>query len=84
MARVDNSKPYDERPQCAVCLRPVDGVTLHADPRTGTYTLTAHCHGARENVDLSRAELMRIGTTSGGYSVRFGTAFQRAARASVA
>jgi hypothetical protein len=78
MARVDRSATIDERPQCARCRRPVDGVTLHADPASGTFTLTAHCHGARENVDVSRSELMRIGAC-GGYAVSFGIAFQRAA-----
>lgn len=76
MPRVDAVGTNDERPHCGRCLRPVDGITMrgHGD---GQWTLTAHCHGERESVDVSSADLRAIAATNGqGKRVRFGVAFE--------
>jgi hypothetical protein len=72
MPRVETTGAIDERPMCGRCGRRVDGVTMrgHGADR---WTLTAHCHGQVESVDVSSGELQAI---AAGGAVRFGVAFE--------
>lgn len=69
---------FDDLPRCARCGRDVDDLIVSRDARSGEYTLTACCHGARETVLVSDLDMMGMLPES----VRFGVAFREACRAS--
>ena len=45
---------------CAICQRPVDRVEWRDDLNTGDRVITAHCHGDRDTMRLSQADLISM------------------------
>lgn len=66
-------------PRCARCLREVEHLERSTDHRSGDETYTAVCHGERESVTVTRAELLGFGARLTGMAFTVAFSKSRAA-----
>lgn len=56
----------DQCPLCAVCRRPVEGISTSRDLRDGSLVFTVWCHGQEETARLSEADQIRMNSMTLG------------------